>query len=203
MTCFGLKDNRNFSQVRGSCGKCSWVFHTIPCFPCLVRQHPDDFLQGTPQDKHRVPSSYWQFWTMHLEQGFVHLISANLPPAFEGPSKHNVSSFVPTLQHQPLAHRKFCLLGIFFQHQLPNGFWENLMSRWRRVKWLQLLCEGSHCQQNTPGTFCACWFFPGTAAYSQMGKGRGLSTEISVDTCCDALLERKHLLLFETEYTTY
>lgn len=51
-----------------------------------------------------APSSLEEFWIMYLEKGFsFHCMFGNLPPAFKGPSIHDVSSFVPTLQHQPLA----------------------------------------------------------------------------------------------------
>lgn len=122
------------------------------------------FFRVSHRPSTRGPSSYRQFGIICLDQGFVHPTSTTLPPASHSANKHTVCSFVPTLQHQPLAHRTFCLLGILFRHLLPNGFWENLTSRWRRVKWLQLLGERPRCQQNTPGAWWACQFFPGTAA---------------------------------------
>lgn len=95
------------------------------------------FFSVSRRTSTRAPSSFWQFWITHLEKDFSTCIFANLPPTFKVPSIHNVRSFVPTLQHQSLAHGIKWVgshLGFYIlltwqisQYQLPNGFWENLM----------------------------------------------------------------------------
>ena len=83
-----------------------------------------------------------------------------------------------------------------------SGLWENLMRRWR-VKWLQLFHEEPLCWENASGAVCTCVAAKKTPACSYpLGKMRGWSKEISVDTCHAVLAGGTYLLLFvKMEYT--